>query len=593
MGNNKPCKAVIHTTHGPTVACSRWTYDPATNEVSRRSKVWFHQNPGEHQVIIAAPNAKPPHPNDFTNNTPLDPTTLRTVIVSTATTGRRGRALHKNRHLTANIDSDAVKALQYSPYPQDRAAHQAASKIAAAGNRLAQLSNLHTTLAAAPWAATNHQIAQAVKDGKAAAIIAATPTRFIEAMTQTAAVNPQDGIDFDIVTQVAQALHKAGHRAYLVGGPVRDLLAGQLPKDLDICSDATPQQFRAAVATLDASVFDVGEEHGTTGMVFTRPDGTTVDIEHTTFRTEVYEDANSRRPTVAFGQNLHEDLARRDFTVNAMALDLITGQLDDPHNGAQALTEQQLDTPDDPVRTFKEDPLRIMRAVRFAAVRDMEVADRIVAAAHEVGDRLQVISTERIRSELDKVLTAGPQAFHKAVQVADQLAVGDKAFFGLNHTRAADAELDRLHDREDLLALLSAVSENAATILADATFTNKDVSGATRTAAATNTLDDSFDRTAARRLVRTHGIENSERIVRVAAALTKPAAAIIEIQDVLATEADTVTAALPVTGHDALQADVTGPNIGKWLAEVETVLCQEGSIDRQTALQLLDNYKNT
>lgn len=205
----------------------------------------------------------------------------------------------------------------------------------------------------------------------------------------------------DEVRPLAEALVGAGHRAYLVGGIVRDQLLGrplEAESDIDLTTDATPPQIKAAVAPIVDAVWTQGERFGTIGVKL----GDRV-VEITTHRAESYA-PDSRKPEVAFGTDIRDDLARRDFTVNAMALELPDPVLVDPFDGAADLAAGRLRTPLAPEVSFTDDPLRMLRAARFIAGYDLEPEPELVDAVRTHAERLEIVSAERIRDELDKLL---------------------------------------------------------------------------------------------------------------------------------------------------------------------------------------------
>lgn len=205
------------------------------------------------------------------------------------------------------------------------------------------------------------------------------------------------------IDELAQRFAAAGQRVFLVGGIVRDLwLGGQLDadSDIDLTTDARPKQIKALVRDWADAVWTQGERFGTIGC---EKNGRAIEI--TTFRAEVY-DPDSRKPEVAFGDDIHADLARRDFTVNAMAWELPVGRLIDPHDGVGDLQAGRLRTPLSPEVSFTDDPLRMIRAARFINRYDLEAAPELTAAATELRDRLDIVAVERVRDELDKLLSA-------------------------------------------------------------------------------------------------------------------------------------------------------------------------------------------
>jgi poly(A) polymerase len=193
---------------------------------------------------------------------------------------------------------------------------------------------------------------------------------------------------------------EAGHELYLVGGMVRDMLLGSGTPDFDFATSAHPHETTKLLRRWADRRYLVGARFGTVGAL---KDGHRIEI--TTFREEVYN-AEDRRPCVTFGKDILTDLSRRDFTINAMALQLPEGALLDPHGGAHALAERSLDTPLDPGIAFSDDPLRMVRAARFVAQLDVAPTERVAAAMGSMRDRLRIVSAERIRDELDKLLVA-------------------------------------------------------------------------------------------------------------------------------------------------------------------------------------------
>ncbi|MFE3765241.1 CCA tRNA nucleotidyltransferase [Streptomyces sp. NPDC059104] len=201
-----------------------------------------------------------------------------------------------------------------------------------------------------------------------------------------------------VADELGRRFQEAGFRLALVGGSVRDALLGRLGNDLDFTTDARPQDVLKIVRPWADSVWDVGIAFGTVGA---QKDG--FQIEVTTYRSEAY-DRTSRKPEVSYGDSIEQDLVRRDFTVNAMALALPEQRFVDPHGGLEDLAAGVLRTPGTPEESFSDDPLRMLRAARFAAQLDFEVADEVVAAMREMSDRIEIVSAERVQGELNKLL---------------------------------------------------------------------------------------------------------------------------------------------------------------------------------------------
>jgi poly(A) polymerase len=255
----------------------------------------------------------------------------------------------------------------------------------------------------------------------------------------------------DEVAPLAARFTAAGHRIYLVGGTVRDLLGGRDASavDFDLTTDATPDRIEELVRGWAEAVWTQGKRFGTIGC---RHGGR--DYEITTHRADVYL-PESRKPEVHFADAVEADLSRRDFTVNAMALALPDPVLVDPFGGAADLAAGRLRTPLSPEESFSDDPLRMLRAARFVATISLEPDADLVAAVKEMHDRLEIVSAERIRAELDKLLLAerpGPGLwFLVDTGLADSF---------LPELPNMALEQDPLHRHKDVLAHTIAVVEN-------------------------------------------------------------------------------------------------------------------------------------
>ena len=201
-------------------------------------------------------------------------------------------------------------------------------------------------------------------------------------------------------SELAKLFKVAGFKLALVGGPVRDAILGRLGNDLDFTTDAHPKDSEKILNKWADSVWDIGAAFGT---VAGKKDEITVEI--TTYRSESY-DPSSRKPDVEFGKSIEADLARRDFTINAMALELTTEQptFIDLFNGVTDLQNKLIKTPGKPEDSFTDDPLRMMRAARFMSQLNFAVDPAIIAAIKNMSSRLEIISAERIRDEFTKII---------------------------------------------------------------------------------------------------------------------------------------------------------------------------------------------
>jgi poly(A) polymerase len=203
-----------------------------------------------------------------------------------------------------------------------------------------------------------------------------------------------------LATSLGERFAAAGHELALVGGPVRDAFLGRTSPDLDFTTSARPEESEPILAAWGETTWDIGRAFGTIGTV---RGGTTVEV--TTYRADAY-DRETRKPVVAFGDNLADDLRRRDFTVNAMALRLPSLEFVDPYAGLVDLAARRLRTPAPATVSFADDPLRMMRAARFAAQLGLVPSAEVFAAMRELAGSIAMVSAERVRDELTKLLLA-------------------------------------------------------------------------------------------------------------------------------------------------------------------------------------------
>jgi len=251
------------------------------------------------------------------------------------------------------------------------------------------------------------------------------------------------------VQELARRLADAGHQCLLVGGSVRDGLLGRDHSDIDLTTDARPDVVEGLVRGWADAVWTQGARFGTVGA---KRNGVTLEI--TTFRAEVYR-PESRKPEVAYADDVETDLSRRDFTVNAMALRLPDGVLVDPYGGAVDLLNRRLRTPLSPEVSFLDDPLRMLRAARFIATFGLVPDDDLVEAVEQHRGRLEIVSAERIRDELSKLLLVeDPTA---GLWFLAETGLADEFLPELNLMRL---EQDPVHHHKDVLAHTIAVVRN-------------------------------------------------------------------------------------------------------------------------------------
>jgi poly(A) polymerase len=212
---------------------------------------------------------------------------------------------------------------------------------------------------------------------------------------------PDAVIEVDpLAKELGDRFRGAGYELFLVGGVVRDMIVGraQPDGDFDFATDAAPHETTKVLRGWAERQYLVGVKFGTVGA---RKDGRLVEI--TTFREEAYAEEH-RKPAVTFAKEIETDLSRRDFTINAMAVRLPEGTFVDPFGGVRDLGARRLDTPLAPETAFSDDPLRMLRAARFVSQLEVVPTDRVVDAIREMRERLSIVSRERIRDELDKLL---------------------------------------------------------------------------------------------------------------------------------------------------------------------------------------------
>lgn len=254
----------------------------------------------------------------------------------------------------------------------------------------------------------------------------------------------------DTVDVLARAFAAAGHELALVGGPVRDAFLGRPVTDLDFTTDARPDTILSIVGPLAKTTWDVGRQFGTIAALVRGEQ-----VEITTYRSDVY-DGETRKPEVTFGDTIQDDLLRRDFTVNAMALRLPQRELVDVHGGVEDLLARRLATPQAARISFRDDPLRMMRAARFTAQLGFTVSDDVRDAMAELTDSIDIVSAERVRDELVKLLNTSEPV--EGVRLLVDTGIAERF---LPELPAMRLEIDEHHHHKD-------VYEHSLTVLTQA-----------------------------------------------------------------------------------------------------------------------------
>lgn len=255
-------------------------------------------------------------------------------------------------------------------------------------------------------------------------------------------------VDFEVwpeAIELGRLFAAQGYELSLVGGPVRDMLLHRRSHDLDFCTSARPEQFEPILRHWGRDGFwDMGRKFGTLGAMRRREDGTEVQAEITTYRSDTY-DSDSRKPEVDYGDSLDGDLSRRDFTVNAMALRVPELEFVDPFGGAADLAKGLLRTPVDPYQSFEDDPLRMMRAVRFVAQLGFRIEAGTAEAISDMAERIGIISAERVRDELVKLMRSD-----RPREGVEALVDSGLADIVLPEVPALRLEIDEHHRHKDV-----------------------------------------------------------------------------------------------------------------------------------------------
>jgi poly(A) polymerase len=253
------------------------------------------------------------------------------------------------------------------------------------------------------------------------------------------------------VRELGERFRAAGHELYMVGGAVRDRFLGRSVdgREVDLATDARPEETLRMVRPWANQVYLVGVRFGT---VEARKGDRRFEI--TTFREEIYPE-EERKPLVTFGKDVHIDLSRRDFTINAMAVRVPEGEFLDPFGGLKDLAARVLDTPLDPEVAFSDDPLRMLRAARFASTLEMTPAPRVVQAMTGMRERLRIVSAERIQQELSKLLLGAKPS--RGLELVVETELGDEF---IPELAALRLEQDPVHKHKDVLRHTFAVVEN-------------------------------------------------------------------------------------------------------------------------------------
>ena len=385
------------------------------------------------------------------------------------------------------------------------------------------------------------------------------------------------------VGEFAARLAHNGHRCYLVGGSVRDAVLGRVHVDLDVATDAHPHAVSAVLKGWADAVWLQGERFGTVGF---EKDGAPVEV--TTFRAEVYR-PESRKPYVEYSDSIETDLSRRDFTVNAMAVSVPDGVVVDPYGGAADLEARVLRTPLSPAVSFTDDPLRMLRAARFTATYGLAPAPELVAAMEEYAERIEIISAERVRDELSKLVVASDPC--PGFGLLDSTGLR-------RHVLPEELDVEHLvgaaHSLVVRLSVLLAPSggDAARARVRALRFPNDVIDAVARVVAVAQQVE-AVDRwsDAAVRRVAVRGGAHFDDVLAVCAARGTGAAFRERVVRLSANE-DLTAITVPIDGSDVMARLRLAPGreVGEALAHVMGVRIERGPLDRAAALDALDDW---
>ncbi|MGI9609444.1 MAG: CCA tRNA nucleotidyltransferase [Acidimicrobiia bacterium] len=390
--------------------------------------------------------------------------------------------------------------------------------------------------------------------------------------------------------KLGELFHNAGFELYVVGGAVRDRVLGlsSFDDDIDMTTNARPPDILRLISPLASAVWRQGERFGTIGAnVFDRS------VEITTYRSESYE-GHSRKPVVGFGDDLRTDLSRRDFTINEMALSARTGELHDPFAGVDDLARKILRTPLSPEVSFNDDPLRMLRAARFAARLGLRFDGAVVDASKVLAPRMEIVSGERIFAEIERLLELPDPA--AGVEFLWQTGILSASFdrARLSSYSTVETAITRMAAvvpvdtgvRWAALCQLTGVDvEEVSELLRMSTDRRKDLKSLT-----TNPIPTAFDPPTLRRMILWLGRFQVNRIVAMEMIVARmPAAHLEDFRTTFNERAEqepAVELVSPLFGSDILEIleIEPGPLVGQIRLHLESLAIENGPLSREEAV---------
>jgi poly(A) polymerase len=402
-----------------------------------------------------------------------------------------------------------------------------------------------------------------------------------------------------VVADLATRFVEHGYRLYLVGGIVRDLVLGSVSvvEDIDLTTDARPEVIKDLVAPVATALWTQGERFGTIGATVNDHQ-----LEITTHRAEAY-DTDSRKPLVRFGTSITDDLERRDFTINAMAVSLPDGELIDPFDGRRHLQDRLLMTPLSPHEAFNDDPLRMLRAARFVPRFGLTPEPGLEAAATELAERLLIVSVERVQAELERLLSLPEAADGIRFMHRCQLLVGVFPAYQADPPALDEAVAwasrpgSALVRRAALVAPLG--HETGRSALARLRYSRADLDQTGRLLRALGPIvEPEPDAERVRRVVRDVGYDRMVELRRLAANAGPPArpeplaAPFFGCFDELDPVEDLTDFSVPLSGRQIMtHLDLeSGPEVGDATRFLHEQRMIRGPLDRAEALAALDRW---
>jgi tRNA nucleotidyltransferase/poly(A) polymerase len=380
---------------------------------------------------------------------------------------------------------------------------------------------------------------------------------------------------------------------YLVGGSVRDALLGALDTDsadFDFTTPASTDVIQRLLEPL-GTVYNIGERFGTIAVAAPCERRGTVKIEVTRHRRDAY-DPDSRKPAVSFSEHIEDDLRRRDLTINAIAIRRNGDRFEiiDPFNGAGDIEDGVLRCPDAAKTTMREDPLRQLRAVRFAAKFSMSLSDEVAEAIAEESHRLRIVSAERRADELRKVLALPIGETCQALTLFVALGVDDHAFPELDLAEAVKV-MSRLGTQatvSDRFAALAITAKDAKTAFNHLKLAHDEARPALAARDVAVVLDTIGAPAEARRLIRRFGDRAVDTAIACSAVGTSHVVAVARRD-----EPDMSTRPLPVDGRDVANLGFSGAQIGEALRTIEAAFCDDPDLGFERALALITPHAGT